>query len=86
MSAKQMSRAEILKLPPVISLAQLAEVLGVSEPVIRASHRSGELEQLGIRVNKLGAQYKVVTESVWSYLGVDGAPGRSLRQVQGGAA
>jgi hypothetical protein len=43
----------------------------LSEPTIRASHRSGELAALGIRVNRLGAQYRVVTATVLTYLGMD---------------
>jgi hypothetical protein len=71
-SAAQLTRAEILALPPAIPLATLAQALGVSEPVIRAAYRAGELELLGIRVNKLGAQYRVVTASLHAYLGLDG--------------
>lgn len=93
-----MSRAEILALPPVITLATLAECLGVSEPTIRACHRGGELAALGIRVNRLGLQYRVVTATVWAYLGVAGGaitvpagrngagqgrpPGPALRRVR----
>jgi hypothetical protein len=69
-SAAQLTREQILALPPVISLAQLAQVLGLSEPVVRASLRRGELERLGIRVNKLGAQWRAITSTVWDYLGI----------------
>lgn len=71
-TARRLSRAEILELPPVITLAQLARVLEMSEPTIRQANRSGELERMGIRVNKLGTQYRVVTASVWAYLGLTG--------------
>ena len=74
MTARQLTRAQILGLPPVITLATLAEALGVSEPTVRACHRSGELARLGIRVNRLGAQHRVVTATVWAFLGLaDGA-------------
>lgn len=74
MSAKQLSRTEILDLPPVISLRQLGQALGVSEPTVRAAHRSGELERMGIKVNRVGeARICVVTASLWQYLGITGA-------------
>jgi hypothetical protein len=74
MSARQLSRREILGLPPTMSLATLAGCLGVSEPTVRALNRNGELAALGIRVNRLGAQYRVVTATVLAYLGMaDGA-------------
>ncbi len=82
MIARQLRDKEILTLPPTINLATLAQCLGVSEPTIRASHRNGELAALGIRVNRLGAQYRVVTATVRAYLGIDGdrpVP-RSVRQ------
>jgi DNA-binding FadR family transcriptional regulator len=66
-----MTRAEILDLPPVITLTDLGRVLGVSEPVIRAAHRRGDLERMGIRVTRLGQQYRVVTSSAWRYLGIE---------------
>jgi hypothetical protein len=69
-SARQLTREQTLALPPVISLGQLAETLGVSEPVIRECHRRGELEAAGIRVVHLGAQWRVVTASVWAVLGL----------------
>lgn len=75
-AARQLSRDQILALPPVISLAQLAACLGISEPVVREARRSGELERLGIRVNKLGAQWRVVTSTVWQYLEI-GSAGRA---------
>jgi hypothetical protein len=68
-----MSRAEILALPPTHGLPTLGRILGVSEPVIRERARSGELEALGIKVVKLGAQYRVVTASVLAFLGLDSA-------------
>ena len=80
-----------MALPPVITLAQLARALGLSEPTIRTLNRNGELERLGIRVNRLGAQYRAVTASVWSYLGLSAGANASVRPLQavresGGAA
>ena len=69
----QMTRKQIEALPPVITLATLAQALGVSEPTIRQSCRSGELERLGIRVNRIGAKHRVVTASLHAYLGLDGS-------------
>ena len=68
-----LSRAEILGLPPVIDLPTLGRALGISEPVIRQRARSGELDAIGIKVVRLGAQYRVVTASLLAFLGVDGA-------------
>lgn len=69
-AARQLSRAEILALPPVITLETLGEVLGVSEPVIRRLNASGELAALGIRVNRLGAQWRVITADIVAFLGI----------------
>lgn len=68
-----LSRAEILALGPTHDLPTLGRILGVSEPVIRERARRGELEPLGIKVVKLGAQYRVITSSVWAFLGLDAA-------------
>ena len=81
-SVKPLSHAEILALPPAIRLADLAAAFGVSEPVIRRQHRSGELERLGIKVVKLGAQYRVVTSTVWAFLGIAPDGQAALRAVQ----
>ncbi|MGP8000169.1 MAG: hypothetical protein ACLPKI_23060 [Streptosporangiaceae bacterium] len=70
MKARQLTKDQILTLPPVITLATLGECLGVSEPTIRACHRSGELERLGIKINRLGLQWRVITATVWQYLGL----------------
>jgi hypothetical protein len=67
---KPMSRAETLAQPPAHDLLTLGQILGVSEPVIREMRRSGELERLGIKVVRLGQQYRVITASVWAFLGI----------------
>jgi hypothetical protein len=73
-AARRYTREQILALPPSSTLADLAACFGVSEPVIRRALVSGELAALGIKVNKLGAQHRVVTASVLAYLGLaDGA-------------
>jgi hypothetical protein len=96
-SVKPLSRGEILALPPTHALPVLGQIFGVSEPVIRERHRCGELEPLGIKVVKLGAQYRVITSTVWSFLGIspdgaaDGAgsearPRRAARQPRSSAS
>jgi hypothetical protein len=67
---KPLSRAELLALPPVTNLQTLAKALGVSEPVIRERHRLGELDKLGIRVLRLGIQWRVPTEDILRVLGI----------------
>jgi hypothetical protein len=66
-----LSRAELLELPPVINLVTLGRALGVSEPVIRERARQGELARMGIRVLRLGAQYRIPTADVLTLLGLD---------------
>jgi hypothetical protein len=77
-----LSRAEILALPPTHGLPTLGKILGVSEPVIRERARLGELDKLGIKVVKLGAQYRVVTASVWAFLGLDPAADGASTEAQ----
>lgn len=76
-SARRYTRAQILDLPPAISLADLAGCLGVSEPVVRVMNRTGQLEALGIQVNRWGSQHRVVTSTVLAYLGLGAEPGAS---------
>jgi hypothetical protein len=84
-SARQLTQEQILDLPPVITLTTLAECLGVSEPTIRSCHRIGELERLGIRVNRLGLQWRVVTATVWQYLGLPESASSTVPVPRGGA-
>jgi hypothetical protein len=72
-----MSLAEFLDLPPVMSMAQLARVLDVSEPVVRQLYRSGGLTDRGIEVDRIGPQYRVKTATVRRYLGLGGDSGSS---------
>lgn len=67
-----LTRAEVLELAetsPVTTLPMLGRALGVSEPVIRERARRGELAQLGIRCLRLGAQWRVVTADILTFLG-----------------
>jgi hypothetical protein len=65
-----MTRAEILALGPVTDLPTLGRALGLSEPVIRERARRGELERFGIRVLRLGWQYRIPTEDILRVLGI----------------
>jgi hypothetical protein len=90
-TARQISRREVLAQPPTMSLGTLALCLGKSEPTVRKAHRNGELAALGIKVNKLGSTYVVITASVWDYLGLPAGANASVRPLQaardsGGAA
>jgi Helix-turn-helix domain len=65
-----LSRAELLELPPVITIRTLGQALGLSEPTVRDRVRGGEIEALGITTVKLGQQWRVITEDVLRWLGV----------------
>jgi len=69
-ASRQMTRQEVLALPPVVDLPTLGRALGLSEPVIRERARRGELEPIGIRVLRLGWQYRVPTEDILRVLGI----------------
>ncbi len=66
----QLTRREVLALPPTIDLPTLARALGVGEWGIRERARHGELGSLGIRCLRIGVQYRVPTADVWRVLGV----------------
>jgi hypothetical protein len=85
-SAHRLSSREILSLPATMNLATLARCLGKSEPVVRKAHREGELAALGIKVNRLGSNYVVVTASVWNYLGLTPASSARMDHAAAGAA
>jgi hypothetical protein len=90
-TARQISRREVLSQPPTMSLGTLALCLGKGEPTIRKAHRKGELAAVGIKVNKLGSTHVVVTASVWDYLGLLARADASVRPLRptrdsGGAA
>ena len=65
-----LSRVELLDLPPVINLVTLGRALGISEPTARERARRGEFEALGIRVLRLGHQWRVPTADVLRLLGL----------------
>jgi hypothetical protein len=65
-----LSRAEVLALPPAHDLVTLGLALGLSEPTVREMHRSGRLDELGIKCERLGAKYVVITSSVWAFRGL----------------
>lgn len=65
---KPLTREEILALPAATDLRTLGRAFGISEPVARERHRLGEWERLGIRVLRLGAQWRVVTADILSVL------------------
>jgi hypothetical protein len=72
-AVKPLTRTELIKLAetsPTTNLVMLGRALGVSEPVIRERARRGELAALGIRVNRLGAQWRVITADILAYLGI----------------
>lgn len=68
-----LSRAELLALPPATDLRTLGRAFGISEPVARERHRRQEWAGMGIRVLRLGQQWRVVTADIWRVLGVDAA-------------
>lgn len=61
---------ELLDLGPTTNLRMLGRAFDISEPVARERHRLGEWQQLGIRVVRLGAQWRVVTADIWRVLGI----------------
>jgi hypothetical protein len=68
---KPLTRAELLALPPATDLPTLGRAFGISEPVARERHRRKEWAAMGIRVFRLGQQWRVVTADIWRALGVD---------------
>lgn len=66
-----LTRAELLALPATTNLRTLGQAFGLSEPVARERHRRGEWDQLGIRVLRLGQQWRVITADLWKALGVE---------------
>jgi len=73
-AVKPATRAELLELArtsPVTNVVMVGRVLAVSEPVIREMARSGELEKMGVRVLRLGAQYRVPVADILAVLGID---------------
>ena len=69
-AVKPLTRAELLALPPATTLVMLGRAFSVSEPVARERQRRGEWAAMGIRVRKLGQQYRVITADIWRELGI----------------
>ena len=73
-AVKPATRAELLELArtsPVTDLVMVGRVLAISEPVIREMARRGQLQEMGIRVLRLGYQYRVPVADVLKLLAVD---------------
>lgn len=76
-AVQPLTRDELLDLyrkTPVTDLIMTGRAFGVSEPVIRAMARSGELEAAGVRVLRFGAQYRVPVSDIMTVLGIDPDP------------
>jgi hypothetical protein len=67
---KPLTRAELLALPATTDLLTLGRAFGISEPVVRERHRRGDFEDMGIRIHRLGAKWRVVTADIWRVLGL----------------
>lgn len=68
---KPLTRAELLALPATTDLPTLGRAFGISEPVVRERHRRGDFADMGIRILRLGAKWRVVTADVLRVLGID---------------
>lgn len=68
---KPLSHSELLSLPAAIDLRTLGRAFGISESVVRELRRQGKFEEMGIRIKKLGLQYRVVTADVQRALGIE---------------
>lgn len=56
---------------PTVSIAETARAFGVSRDLIYAMHQRGELDDLGIRVLRLGSRLRVSTASLRRALAAD---------------
>lgn len=65
---------ELAKRTTWLDIVTTGRAFGVSEPVIRAAARNGELEAMGVRVLKLGIQYRIPVADVLAALGVGPEP------------
>jgi hypothetical protein len=59
---------------PTLSVRETATVFGVSSDLVRAMHRRGELDGLGIRVLRLGSRIRISTASLRRAIQVDDTP------------
>lgn len=56
---------------PTVGIPEAARVLGISRDLVYAMHHRGELDELGIRVLRLGSRLRVTTASLRRALGAD---------------
>jgi hypothetical protein len=88
---KPLTRDELIELAratPVTDLVTCGRAFGVSEPVIREMARNGALEKMGVRVLRLGAQYRIPVADILAVLGMPPVPldaAAAPRLVHGGA-
>jgi hypothetical protein len=68
---RPLTRAQLLALPAATDLRTLGQAFGISEPVVRELRRQGRFEEMGMRINRLGLQYRVVTADILRVLGID---------------
>jgi Helix-turn-helix domain len=68
----EMSRAELLALPPTTDLVTAARALGIGRTTAYELARAGEFPTPILR---LGARYRVVTSGLLAALGLDAAGG-----------
>lgn len=68
-------------------LPTLGEIFGLSTWRSREMAKTGEWEQAGIRVLKIGSRYRVIVPSILDVLGIPGdeTPGDDTGDVQGNA-
>lgn len=71
MKVEPMRREQLLALPAATDLRTLGRALGISEPVVRELRRQGRFDEMGIRINRLGLQYRVVTADILRVLGIE---------------
>ena len=80
-----LTRAELLALPAATDLRTLGQAFGISEPVVRELRRQGRFEEMGIRINRLGLQYRVVTADILRVLGIEPGDGAGQATESGHA-
>lgn len=83
---RPLTRAELLALPPATNLPTLGRAFGISEPVARERQRRGDFAAMGIRILRLGAQYRVVTADILRVLGIDAETQTAAPEPPGPAA
>lgn len=69
----QMTRAELLDLPPAVDLETANRALGLGRTY---GYRLAKLGKYPVRVVRLGNAYRAITSSIWEFLGVEAEPDR----------